>query len=201
MRLLTSLKSPKVIIMLGPPGSGKGVQSELLAQKLKLPAFSVGDVLRAEVRKQTPEGLTADKIMSYGLNIDGRLLIKILGKRILNSPQGCILDNPARSQKQLEFFLSFLRENKINVWQAFHIRLDRQTSIERVLGRKHKASDDNRQDDSDTKLIEKRFDDGYDKDILPILKTFRQMKILKEINGNKSKDKIHQEIMKALGKT
>ncbi|MEW6456193.1 MAG: adenylate kinase [Acidobacteriota bacterium] len=90
------------IIFLGPPGSGKGTQAELLAKEYKIPKFSVGDILREEVNKKTPLGLKAKEKMERGELVDDELIIELVKNRVENNEcvEGYILDGFPRNMNQ-----------------------------------------------------------------------------------------------------
>jgi adenylate kinase len=91
-----------VIVLLGPPGAGKGTQGDLLAQKLGIPKIATGDVLRAAVREGTPLGLAAKAIMDRGDLVSDNIILSII-KEALGTPataRGAILDGVVRTEAQ-----------------------------------------------------------------------------------------------------
>jgi adenylate kinase len=91
-----------VIVLLGPPGAGKGTQGDLLAQKLGIPKIATGDVLRAAVREGTPLGLAAKAIMDRGDLVSDDIILSII-KEALGAPataRGAILDGVVRTEAQ-----------------------------------------------------------------------------------------------------
>lgn len=93
-----------VIVLLGPPGAGKGTQGDLLAQKLGIPKIATGDVLRAAVREGTPLGLAAKATMDRGDLVSDDIILGII-KEALGAPsaaKGAILDGVVRTEPQAE---------------------------------------------------------------------------------------------------
>jgi adenylate kinase len=93
-----------IIVLLGPPGAGKGTQGELLGEKLGIPRLATGDVLRAAVREGTPQGLEAKEYMDRGDLVPDTVILGIIKQR-LSSPDlagGVILDGVVRTERQAE---------------------------------------------------------------------------------------------------
>jgi adenylate kinase len=91
-----------IVVLLGPPGAGKGTQGDLIAQKLGIPKIATGDVLRAAVREGTPMGLAAKAIMDRGDLVSDDIILGII-KDALGSPaaaKGAILDGVVRTEAQ-----------------------------------------------------------------------------------------------------
>jgi adenylate kinase len=91
-----------VIVLLGPPGAGKGTQGDLLAERLRIPKIATGDVLRAAVREGTPMGLAAKAIMDRGDLVPDDVILGII-KDALGAPaaaRGAILDGVVRTEPQ-----------------------------------------------------------------------------------------------------
>lgn len=94
--------NPMIIVLLGPPGAGKGTQGDLLATKLGIPKIATGDVLRAAVREGTPLGLAAKAIMDRGDLVSDEIILSII-KEALGAPstaRGAILDGVVRTEAQ-----------------------------------------------------------------------------------------------------
>ena len=91
-----------IIVLLGPPGAGKGTQGDLLAERLGIPKIATGDVLRAAVREGTPLGLAAKAIMDRGDLVSDDIILSII-KEALGAPataRGAILDGVVRTEAQ-----------------------------------------------------------------------------------------------------
>jgi adenylate kinase len=101
-----------LIVLLGPPGAGKGTQGDLLAERLGIPKIATGDVLRAAVREGTPMGLAAKAIMDRGDLVPDEVILSII-KDALSAPaasNGAILDGVVRTEAQAAGLQAVLRE-------------------------------------------------------------------------------------------
>ena len=101
-----------IIVLLGPPGAGKGTQGDLLAERLGIPKIATGDVLRAAVREGTPMGLAAKAIMDRGDLVPDDVILSII-KDALSAPSastGAILDGVVRTEPQAEGLQRVLKE-------------------------------------------------------------------------------------------
>ena len=90
------------VVFLGPPGSGKGTQAKLLAERLEVPAISTGDILRAAVRDRTPLGLQAQAVMEKGELVSDDLIVALIRERTAarDARDGFILDGFPRTLEQ-----------------------------------------------------------------------------------------------------
>jgi adenylate kinase len=91
-----------IIVLLGPPGAGKGTQGERLAASLGIPKIATGDLFRAAVREGTPMGLAAKQYMDRGELVPDSVILGILRDALANSPKGAILDGAVRTVPQAE---------------------------------------------------------------------------------------------------
>lgn len=101
-----------IIVLLGPPGAGKGTQGDLLAERMGIPKIATGDVLRAAVREGTPMGLAAKSIMDRGDLVPDDVILAIV-KDALGAPaasRGAILDGVVRTEAQAAGLQKVLKE-------------------------------------------------------------------------------------------
>lgn len=104
-----------VLLLFGPPGSGKGTQSRLITDWLGIPAISTGDMLRAEIQAGTELGESAKSIMASGGLVGDDLVNKMLAKRVAqpDSQSGFLLDGYPRTVAQAEFLDGLIAERKL----------------------------------------------------------------------------------------
>jgi len=125
------------IILLGPPGAGKGTQAKDLAKEFQFLHISTGDLLRENVKRNSPLGLKAKEFMEHGELVPDKLVDEMLLEK-LNSPQvnnGFVLDGYPRNVSQAKFLDNFLKQNNS---KSFILYLDtsEDTIIERLSGRR-----------------------------------------------------------------
>lgn len=191
-----------IIIFLGPPGAGKGTQAEMLGQKLKLPAISLGHLLREAYERGAPEGkLWWEKYGSHGLNAPIDLKFNILLNRLNEEKSGLILDNFPRTKEDLIALEKYLEEKKEKIDRVFHLTVSDEVVARRILqGRKGKERSLGlvRGDDR-SEILAVRIEEGYRKDLAVILDYFRKLNVLEEINGETTREEVHREILDRLG--
>jgi adenylate kinase len=121
------------IVLLGPPGSGKGTQSQLLAKKFQIPQISTGDMLRAAVKSETPLGLAVKSVMEAGKLVSDETMINLVKERITqpDCQSGFILDGFPRTLAQAEA----VTHQKIHLDYVIELQVDDEKIIERMSGR------------------------------------------------------------------
>ena len=119
------------LILLGPPGAGKGTLAEMLEERKGLSHISTGDLLRKEVKENTSLGKEAKRFMDKGLLVPDTLVVDVL-KKNLNLGRGFVLDGFPRNINQAEM----LEENGIDIDLAINLRVRDSTIISRLSGRR-----------------------------------------------------------------
>ena len=125
------------IVFLGPPGSGKGTQAKLLAERLRVPAISTGDILRAAVKDRTPLGLKAQAIMEKGELVSDDLIVALIRERIAEKDArgGFILDGFPRTLEQGRALEKMLADGGESLTAAIDFGVPESALVERMLSR------------------------------------------------------------------
>jgi adenylate kinase len=134
------------ILLLGPPGSGKGTQGKLLSERLGVPAISTGDILRQAVREGTPLGRQAQAIMAKGELVPDDVIIGLIRERIARADarDGFILDGFPRTVPQAEALEKMLSGNGDGLSAVLNFSVPEPELVERMLER---ARAEGREDD------------------------------------------------------
>lgn len=168
------------IILLGPPGSGKGTQGELLSKRAGLLRVATGDVLRAAVEQQTPLGLEAKRYMDQGLLVPDDVMLGLL-EEILSSPEaarGVIMDGFPRTIPQAEAVDRLLERRGRGVDRVLFFDVPDAELSRRIVGRQSQQgrSDDRRE------AVAKRLA-VYQAQTAPLVDYYRRRGILQTINA------------------
>jgi len=180
------------IVLFGPPGAGKGTQSDKIIEKFKLVHFSTGDILRAEIAGQTELGLKAKAFMDKGELVPDAVVIGMIRSKVLanKSAKGFIFDGFPRTVAQAVELDKLLENEKIPVSVMVALEVEHTELVKRLQGR---AKDSGRADDMDINIIENRIS-VYNKNTLPVMDFYKAQGKLSLIDGIGSIDSIFDRI-------
>lgn len=186
----------KNLVIFGAPGSGKGTQSDLLIQAYGFEHISTGDVLRAEIKNQTPLGITAKGYIDNGQLIPDNLMIDILAKvydAFGPSHKGVIFDGFPRTIPQAEALKQMLHQRGHRVAAMIELTVPENELLQRLLkrGKEQGRSDDNEE------TIQKRLD-VYHKQTAPLVEWYQKEGLHHAVVGSGSLEKITQDIHKII---
>lgn len=185
----------KNIILIGPPGCGKGTQSKLLSQRLGLEHISTGDLIREEQKKGTAIGKLATKLIDNGNFLPDDIVTSLVKQKIIDSKNdvGFIFDGFPRTVNQAKSLDEFLFNRKSPVSAIINIVVSDPIITERILKR---AELENRADDK-LELIPTRLH-NYKSKTAPILNYFKSRREVVEINGDKNQEEVYTDIEKSM---
>ena len=183
------------LVLLGPPGSGKGTQAARLKEYLQVPHISTGDLLRAEVAAGSPLGVQAKEVMARGDFVSDEVLLGMLEARLAraDTANGFILDGYPRNLAQAAALGDLL--HKIGQPMDYGVQLEVPTEllVERIAGR---AAAEGRSDDT-PEVVRKRLQ-KYNNDTAPVIDYYRQHGQLTVVNGVGSLDEVFSRLIEAL---
>ena len=211
------------IIMLGAPGAGKGTQAKMIAEKCGIPHISTGDIFRANIKNGTELGAKANEYMDKGLLVPDELVCDLVVDRIQQADceKGYILDGFPRTIPQAEALENALNAIEQKLDYAIDIDVPDENIINRMSGRRacvgcgatyHVLFNPTKvegkcdvcgeslilRDDDKPETVKKRLD-VYHTQTQPLIDFYTERKVLVEVDGTQSMDKVFDDIMKILG--
>lgn len=185
------------LILLGPPGAGKGTQAKILVEAYGIPQLSTGDILRAAIAAQTPLGLEAKAIMDRGDLVSDAIVNGIVSERIdaEDCKPGFILDGFPRTIAQAEALDGMLKSKGIKLDAVIELTADADELVRRVIQR---SKDSNRPDDN-PEVIRKRLD-VYQTSTAPLVDYYTRQGLVKTVDGMAPVENVTSAIKSALGK-
>ncbi|GHH51262.1 MULTISPECIES: adenylate kinase [Gammaproteobacteria] len=183
------------LVLLGPPGSGKGTQAARLKEKLQVPHISTGDLLRAEVAAGTPLGLQAKEVMARGELVSDDILLGMLKSRLgqPDAAKGFILDGYPRNLAQADALTKLLAEIGQPLDAVVQLDVATDLLVERIAGR---AKAEGREDDN-PESVRKRLQ-VYNDSTAPVIGFYEQRGTLARVDGVGSLDEVLDRIMAAI---
>ena len=189
----------KKIVLLGPPGSGKGTQSKFLVEKFGFIQISTGDLLRDQVQqKDSSMGKEISEIMKNGELVPDEIVIKLIVEKItIYKEKNIIFDGFPRNINQAKVLDESLEKISVLLDKAIFIDVDYEILKERIISRINESDDENKRSDDNVQTLVKRID-VYKKNTLPIVEYYREKGILTEINGMLKIEEVSQQILKII---
>jgi adenylate kinase len=174
------------LILLGPPGAGKGTQALRLVAKYGIIQLSTGDMLRAAVKAGTPVGRQAQEIMARGELCPDDLVVGLIGQRIdePDARKGFILDGFPRTVPQAEALDRILAAKGLDLDAVIELRVDEAALMRRIESRiaEMKARGEKLRDDDNPDVLHKRLA-AYREQTAPLITYYRQHGTLRSVNG------------------
>jgi adenylate kinase len=183
------------LLLLGPPGAGKGTQAQRLVVRLGIPQIATGDMLRAAVAAGTPVGREAKSFMEAGRLVPDEVVIGVAEERLSqpDARQGFILDGFPRTVGQAEALDRMLPKLGVSLERCVALAVD----PDRLLGRLLKRAEiEGRVDDNEAAIRERMRE--YQAKTRPLLDYYRQRGVLREVDGVGTMDEVAERIEAAL---
>jgi len=212
------------LLIMGPPGAGKGTQAAEIVKELKVPHISTGDMLREAVKKGTEMGKKAKEYMDKGQLVPDEVIIGVVKERLAqpDCKAGFLLDGFPRTLPQAEALDQTLKEMGIKLDNVINIRVPRERIVDRITGRRvcrscgdtyhivNKPPKENdkcdkcggelyQRSDDTAETVNKRLD-VYEAQTQPLLDYYGKQGIVVDINGDQPINRVLEDILSALKK-
>lgn len=211
------------LILLGPPGAGKGTQAERIASRFGLPHISTGDIFRAAIKEGTPLGVQAKSFLDAGELVPDSIVIGIVAERLGQKDclQGFLLDGFPRTIPQADALEANLAEGERSVTRVINIAVDPEKLVKRLSGRRvcrncgapyHVESKKEKlagycdlcngelyqRDDDQEETIRRRLS-VYREQTEPLIRYYGERGLLLTVDGSLSIDQVWEKISSGLG--
>jgi adenylate kinase len=191
------------LILLGPPGAGKGTQAQRLVEKHSIPQLSTGDMLRAAVAAKTPVGVKAKAVMDAGELVSDAIVNAIVAERIdqADCANGFILDGYPRTLAQADALGDMLAERKQKIDAVIELTVNDDELVARIAKRAEetRAAGKPVRKDDDPSVVPERLREYYKK-TAPLVGYYYAKKMLTQLDGMASMDDVTAKIGSVLSK-
>jgi len=213
---------PRYIVLLGPPGAGKGTQAKIISNELGLPHISSGDLFRENIKEQTELGMLAKGYIDRGELVPDDVTISMVRERLSrpDCSSGALLDGFPRTPAQARALAKMLEDFREKVDMVPYISVPEKVLVERLAGRWtcrakghvfHETFNPPREAgrcDIDGSELYQREDDGtetvinrihvYLKQTMPLIEYYQQQGLLIEVDGSQPIEKVSMDLLAAL---
>jgi adenylate kinase len=183
------------LVILGPPGAGKGTQAARIAGSFGIPAVSTGDIFRANIKNETPLGLQVKEVLASGGYVTDEITNAIVRDRLLedDAERGFLLDGYPRTAAQVEALDAILAERGHRLDAVLELTVDEEAVVGRLLKR---AAEQAREDDTEEVIRERQA--IYRKETAPLTEIYGARGLLRQVDGMGTVDEVFERISGAL---
>lgn len=210
------------LILLGPPGAGKGTQASAIVEKFNIPHISTGDIFRANIKEKTELGKKVEEYMNKGLLVPDELVVSIVKDRLTKDDckKGFLLDGFPRTVVQAEALDEELKNMSLKIDKVINIEANKEVLIERIIGRRickdcgatyHVKFSPPKQEgicdkcggelyqreDDKIETVVKRIE-VYAEQTKPLIDYYAEKGLLLNVDGTKDKEEVFKDIVRAL---
>lgn len=211
------------LILMGPPGAGKGTQAERLSKEFLIPHISTGDIFREAIKEETELGKRLKEYLDSGALVPDEITIGIVKERLKNEDceKGFMLDGFPRTVSQAQALDECMKELKKEIDRVIYISVSEETLVERLTGRRgckkcgavyhirfNPPQNNSKCDlcggeiyqrsDDTLETVKNRFN-VYLENTRPLIEYYSQKGILEELNGDESVEEVYKNIKKIAG--
>lgn len=181
-----------IVILLGPPGSGKGTQATRITKELGIPHISTGDLFRANIKGDTALGKKAKGFMDAGKLVPDEVVLEMLFDRVSqpDTAHGYLLDGFPRTVAQAEALDKALGDTKVVV---INLQVPDEVIVKRIAGRLQEGQTSQRADDK-PEVVQERLR-VYHEQTEPVERHYDKKGMLNNIDGQKTPDEVYAEVM------
>ncbi len=186
------------IIIMGPPGAGKGTQAKVISSRLSIPAVSTGDIFRANVSRETDLGREAKRYMDAGDYVPDEVTNAMVRDRVAedDAAAGFLLDGYPRTVAQVRELDDMLEASGHSLDAVLVLTVDQEEVIQRLLKR---AQDEGRSDD--TEEVVRHRQEVYTEQTAPLIEVYDERGLLVRVDGMGTVDEVTARVLEALGET
>jgi adenylate kinase len=189
------------IVLLGPPGAGKGTQAQRITARFRIPHLSTGEMLRAAVQAETVIGRKAKAIMAEGKLVPDPLVVAAVIERISqpDSKRGFVLDGFPRTIGQATAFDDLLHTEAAELDCVIELSANERILLDRITTRAQEAKDrgDTVRTDDNAEALKIRLD-AYNEQTVPLVQYYRSRGILKTVDGLQAIDAVTRDVFVAI---
>jgi adenylate kinase len=188
----------KRLIIMGPPGAGKGTQAVRIAERFGIPAISTGDIFRNNIKDGTDLGRQVEEILKSGGYVPDEMTNKIIEDRLgwVDAAPGFLLDGYPRTPGQVEFLDQVLAGHGHALDGVLELNVDEEAVVSRLLKR---AEIEGRADDTEEVIRERMA--IYHKETAPLIEIYEQHGVLIKVDGMGTVDEVTERVIKAVEST